>query len=64
LLAGAVFVEFVFGWQGMGLLMFRSLEQGDLPMVMGCVGVVATIFVLVNLFVDAIHSWLDPRIEG
>ena len=62
LLAGAVFVEFVFGWQGMGMLMFRALEQGDLPMVMGCVGVVAALFVAVNFLVDTLHAWLDPRI--
>jgi peptide/nickel transport system permease protein len=63
LLAGAVFVEFVFGWQGMGMLMFRALEQGDLPMVMGCVGVVAALFVVVNFGVDLLHGWLDPRMS-
>jgi peptide/nickel transport system permease protein len=64
MLAGAVFVEYVFGWQGMGLLMFRALEQSDLPMVMGCVAVIAGIFVLVNLFVDLLYGWIDPRVSG
>jgi peptide/nickel transport system permease protein len=62
MLAGAVFVEYVFGWQGMGMLMFRALEQGDLPVVLGCVCVVAVIFVLVNLAVDGLYRLLDPRV--
>ena len=63
MLAGAVFVEFVFGWNGMGLLMFRALEAGDLPVVMGGVMVVATVFVAVNMAVDAMYGWLDPRVR-
>lgn len=63
MLAGAVFVEFVFGWKGMGLLMFQSLEKGDLPIVMGCTIVIATIFVLVNLCVDLLYAVLDPRVR-
>ena len=60
MLAGAVFVEYVFGWNGMGLLMFRALEQGDLPVVMGGVLVVAAVFVAVNILVDVMYGWLDP----
>ena len=63
MLAGAVFVEFVFGWNGMGLLMFRALEAGDLPVVMGGVMVVATVFVAVNMAVDTMYGWLDPRVR-
>jgi peptide/nickel transport system permease protein len=63
MLAGAVFVEFVFGWKGMGLLMFKSLETGDLPVVMGCTIVIATIFVLVNILVDVLYGVLDPRVR-
>ena len=63
MLAGAVFVEFVFGWKGMGLLMFQSLEKGDLPVVMGCTIVIATIFVFVNLCVDLLYAVLDPRVR-
>ena len=62
MLAGAVFVEFVFGWKGMGLLMFNALERGDLPVVMGCTLVIATIFVLVNIVVDLLYGYLDPRV--
>ena len=63
MLAGAIFVEFVFGWKGMGLLMFKALESGDLPVVMGCTIVVATVFVLVNIVVDVLYGILDPRVR-
>ena len=63
MLAGAVFVEFVFGLKGMRLLMFNALERGDLPIVMGCTLVISTIFVLVNVGVDILYGILDPRVE-
>jgi peptide/nickel transport system permease protein len=63
MLAGAVFVEYVFGWRGMGMLMFRALEQSDLPIVLGCVAVVAATFVGVNVLVDAAYGLLDPRVK-
>ena len=63
MLAGAVFVEFVFGWKGMGLLMFNALERGDLPLVMGCTIVIASVFVLVNVVVDVLYGVLDPRVQ-
>ena len=63
MLAGAVFVEYVFGWRGMGLLMFRALEQSDLPVVLGCVSVVAATFVAINMLVDLAYGWLDPRVK-
>ena len=63
LLAGAVFVEYVFGWKGMGLEVFNALEREDLPVVMGAVLVFATIFVLMNLLVDLLYALLDPRVR-
>ena len=63
MLSGAIFVEFVFGWKGMGLLMFSSLEKGDLPVVMGCTIVIATVFVVVNILVDLLYGVLDPRVR-
>lgn len=63
MLAGAVFVEFVFGWKGLGLEMFRSLEKNDLPVVMGAVIVVAVVFVAVNTLVDVLYGWIDPRVR-
>ncbi|MAI22667.1 MAG: ABC transporter permease [Crocinitomicaceae bacterium] len=63
MLAGAVFVEYVFGWRGMGMLMFQALEQSDLPIVLGCVTVVAVTFISVNVVVDFAYGWLDPRVK-
>ena len=61
LLAGAVFVEFVFGWRGLGFLLFEALEQQDLPVVMGGVLVVSFTFVAVNALADLTYRLLDPR---
>lgn len=61
LLAGAVFIEFVFGWKGLGLTVFNALEKEDMPVVMGCVLFFATIFVMINLLVDVSYKLLDPR---
>ncbi|WP_306643737.1 ABC transporter permease [Sanyastnella coralliicola] len=63
MLAGAVFVEFVFGWKGMGMEVFRSLEKNDLPVVMGAVMVIALIFVVINTLVDILYAWIDPRVR-
>lgn len=63
MLAGAVFVEFVFGWKGLGLELFNSLIKDDLPVVMGSVLFIATIFVIMNILVDIIYGILDPRIR-
>ena len=61
LLAGAVFVEFVFGWRGLGFLLFEALEQHDLPVVMGGVLLVSFTFVAVNALADLAYRLLDPR---
>lgn len=63
LLAGAVFVEFVFGWKGLGQEMFTAIEKQDLPVVMGGVIVIAAAFVVINIVVDLIYGWLDPRVR-
>ncbi len=63
MLAGAVFIEFIFNWKGLGLQVFMSLQNDDYPVVMGSVLVIASAFVLINIFVDIIYGWLDPRIR-
>jgi peptide/nickel transport system permease protein len=63
MLAGAVFVEFVFGYKGLGMEVFRSLEKNDLPVVMGAVMVIAAIFVVINTCVDVVYGWIDPRVR-
>jgi peptide/nickel transport system permease protein len=63
LLAGSVFVEYVFGWHGLGKVTVDALMNFDMPVVMGCVLLVAFFFVFINVLVDLIHAWLDPRIR-
>lgn len=63
LLAGAVFVEYVFDWKGMGLVIVNSLEKYDFPVLMGAVLFVATLLILVNIAVDILYRVIDPRVE-
>lgn len=61
LLAGAVFVEYIFGWRGLGKEIVNALNTLDIPVVMGAVLVIATLFVLINLCVDFLYAYIDPR---
>ena len=63
LLAGAVFVEFVFGWKGIGQELFTAIEKQDQPIVMGGVILVSTVFIVVNVLVEWVYGLLDPRIR-
>lgn len=63
LLAGAVFVEYVFDWKGVGVAIVNALEKYDFPVVMGAVLFISVILVLINILVDIIYAWLDPRIR-
>lgn len=63
MLAGAVFVEYIFGWNGLGKQIVEALNQLDLPLVMGAVLVIGITFVFINIIVDILYSWLDPRIR-
>jgi peptide/nickel transport system permease protein len=63
LLGGAILTETVFAWPGLGTLIVRGVLARDFPLVQGCVVVVATTFVLVNLAVDILNGWLDPRLS-
>jgi peptide/nickel transport system permease protein len=63
LLGGAVVTETIFAWPGVGRLAITSILQRDYPMVQGCVLLVAVLFVLINLAVDLLYGWLDPRIR-
>lgn len=62
LLAGAVLVEKVFSWPGIGTLMVNGILARDFPLVQGIILFVATTYVLINLLVDIIYAYLDPRI--
>ena len=63
LLAGAVFVEYIFGWNGLGKEIINALNQKDYPVIIGSSIVIATMFIIINIFVDIIYGWLDPRIR-
>ena len=63
LLAGAVFIEFIFGWNGIGKLTVNALENYDLPVVTGIVLFISVIFILLNILADIINGILDPRIR-
>ena len=63
LMAGAVFVEYIFSWKGIGYEVFEALTKNDLPVVMGATLIFATIFVVTNIFVDIAYGVLDPRVR-
>ncbi|MCX8020610.1 MAG: ABC transporter permease [Chitinophagaceae bacterium] len=63
LLAGAFFVEYIFGWQGIGKVTVDALEKLDYPVVMGAVLLSATFFILINILADILYGWVDPRVR-
>lgn len=63
LLAGAVFVEYIFDWKGMGVVIVDGLDKYDFPVVMGSLLYVSVILVIINIFTDIIYGWLDPRVK-
>ncbi|MCR5588213.1 MAG: ABC transporter permease [Bacteroidales bacterium] len=63
LLAGAVFVEYVFDWKGMGVVIVDALDQYDFPVVMGAILFICVLLVIINILTDLIYGWLDPRVR-
>ncbi len=63
LLAGAFFVEYIFGWYGIGKLTVDALEKLDFPVVMGAVLISAAFFVVVNILADVLYGIIDPRVR-
>lgn len=63
LLAGAVFIEYIFGWKGIGKVTVDSLERYDFPVVMGAVLMVSVFFVIINIIVDILYGVLNPRVR-
>ena len=63
LLGGAVIVEIIFGWPGIGQFVIVGISQRDYPVVQGFVLYLAVIFLLVNLAIDVLYRWLDPRLN-
>ena len=63
LLAGAFFVEYIFGWKGIGKLTVDALANLDFPVVMGSVLVSASFFILINILSDVLYGIVDPRVR-
>lgn len=63
LLAGAFFVEYIFGWKGIGKITVDALEKLDFPVVMGAVLVSATFFIIMNILADILYGVVDPRVR-
>ena len=63
MLAGAVFVEYIFGWKGLGKEIVTALNFLDIPVLMGAVLTIACLFILINILVDLAYSVLDPQVN-
>ena len=63
MLAGAVFVEYIFGWNGLGKQIVDALNSMDLPVIMGAVLVIAFMFIMINILVDILYQIIDPRVR-
>ena len=63
LLAGAFFVEYIFGWKGIGKVTVDALDKLDYPVVMGSVLFSATFFIIVNILADLLYGFIDPRVR-
>ncbi len=63
LMAGAVFIEYIFDWKGVGIVIVNALEKYDFPVLMGALLFISVILVFINIFVDIIYGILDPKIR-
>lgn len=63
LLAGAVFVEYVFDWKGMGIVIVDGLEKYDFPVVMGSILFICVLLIIINILTDILYGLLDPRVR-
>ena len=62
-MSGAVVVEWVFGWPGIGQLVWQAIQRVDIPIIVGTTTVAAVFIVLGNLLADLVAPWVDPRIR-
>jgi peptide/nickel transport system permease protein len=63
LLAGSFFVEYIFGYNGLGRTTVNALEMSDFPVVMGSILFIALVFVIINILVDVLYAFADPRVK-
>lgn len=64
MLGGAILTETVFSWPGIGRLMVESIQRKDIPMVLGCIITFSVCFSVVNLIIDILYAYIDPRIKA
>jgi len=64
MISGAVLVENIFAWPGIGRLLVQSIQARDIPMVLGCIVVFTLSFSIINLVVDLLYAVFDPRIKA
>jgi peptide/nickel transport system permease protein len=62
-LTGTIITETVFAWPGVGRLLIQAINFRDYPLVQGCILLIAVTYVTMNLVVDVVYAWLDPRIR-
>lgn len=62
-LTGTIITETVFSWPGVGRLLIQAINFRDYPLVQGCILLIAVTYVTMNLVVDGLYAWLDPRIR-
>ena len=63
MITGAVVIETVFGWPGIGRLAYEAILARDFPLMQGVVLVTTTLFMVANMLVDVTHTWIDPRVR-
>jgi peptide/nickel transport system permease protein/oligopeptide transport system permease protein len=62
-LTGTIITETIFAWPGVGRLLIQGIGYRDYPLVQGCILFIAVAYVAMNLLVDVVYAWLDPRIR-
>jgi ABC-type dipeptide/oligopeptide/nickel transport system permease component len=62
-LTGTIITETIFAWPGVGRLLIQAINSRDYPLVQGCILLIAVTYVTMNLIVDVLYAWLDPRIR-
>ena len=63
LLVVPIILQYIFGWNGLGKEIVNALNTLDLPVIMGSVLIIAVMFIIINIFVDLIYVWLDPKVK-
>ncbi len=63
LIAGAVFVEYIFDWKGIGVVIVDSLEKYDFPVIMGALLVICILLIIINIVTDILYAAIDPKVR-